>query len=97
MINAVQTGATFTQSNTLRMAESTGANSFLNYMSSAVEVSKTETSEKRIGVTWIPHDDGVSYGATASYADSSTEDDPVVRVNTCDIYRSGSYACGYSL
>ena len=31
-------------------------------------------SGKTLGMTWLPHTDGISYGARAVYSDASTED-----------------------
>ena len=51
-------------------------------MSSAVEKSETNGTEKVLGLTMLPYSDKMSYGMVATYSETSTEEEPVIRVSS---------------
>lgn len=51
-------------------------------VSSLKDNAESTSAGKMLGMTWLPHTDGVSYGARAVYSEASTEDDPIVLVKT---------------
>ena len=64
---------------------------FFEKITSAAEVSTSKPGEKVLGLATIPYSKTMFYCMNATYADSSTEEDPVIRVSVAYGKASGAY------
>ena len=64
---------------------------FFEKITSAAEISTSKDVGRDIGFATIPYSDIMSYSMSAAYADSSTEEDPVIRVGVTNGNASEAY------